>query len=109
MNNYKEKYGKHLLPSLVLICIFAALVCLMFYTKVQENIYIKKMKQDAQKYINILNEYYDNNGSMPSTYHTDDESIVYIKESDSSFIIYFILGFDETITYHSNTKRWIME
>ena len=69
----------------------------------------KKMKRNAQKHINILHKYYDNNDSIPSTYCTNDESIIYLKESDSSFIIYFILGFDETITYHSSTRCWNIE
>lgn len=104
----EKKIKKHFFPFII-ICILVACVCAMLYTKVREGFYIKEMKQRAQKHINSLYYYYDENGFMPSDYCTDDESFVYVKESDSSFAIFFLLGFDETVTYHSNKKRWTIE
>lgn len=110
MSHPKEnKYNKYFLPSLIVIGIFMSVACIMLYTKVQENIYVKTMKREAQKHINLLHKYYDKSGSIPSNYYTDDESIIYLKESDTSFIVYFILGFDESVTYHSNTRCWNIE
>lgn len=110
MSLYKEKkYPKHFLTSLIPIIFFMGFTGLILHTKVQENIYIKKMKRETKKHINILHEYYDKNGSIPTDYDTGNESIVYMKENDSNFIFYFILGFDETIIYHSTTRCWNIE
>ena len=103
-----KKTKKHSI-TFIIISLLLAFVCAMLYTRVREGFYIKEMKQRAQKHINNLYDYYDENGSMPSYYCTDDESIVYLKENDSSFIVFFLLGFDETVTYHSNEKCWTIE
>lgn len=108
MRTSEKKIKKHIIPFII-ISLIVAFVCTMLYTRVCEWFYIKEMEQRAQKYINSLHNYYNENGFMPSDYHIDDESIVYLKESDSSFAVYFLLGFDETVTYHSNKKRWTIE
>lgn len=104
-----EKTINIIKPLTIVIVFFIVLGGIMLYTKIKEEAYIKEMKQRAQKHINILHDYYNTNGFMPSDYCADDETIIYIKESDTSFAVFFLLGFDESMTYHSNTKSWTIE
>lgn len=89
------------------VCILIV-VLLCTYQAIQKAQYQNK----GQILIDTIEQYYISNSMLPQNMGeigmADDEGMgpFYLRESDSTYVVYFCLGFDEYYIYESTTKQW---
>ena len=89
--------------------ILLIVVAVVFYLRSTEN---QSYKERGNQLIEKVETYKEQHGKLPETVADLDvepemgEGPYYEKIDDSKYTVYFNIGFDNTLTYYSDTGEW---
>lgn len=90
-----------------IIC-FALFLLLVFLKKREKDNYIKKGDKIISMVLNHQKVYKELPNNLSDIFHSEEmgEGPYYEKLNDSTFIVYFNIGFDDKFTYNSKYNKW---
>ncbi|NRS90406.1 uncharacterized protein YxeA [Flavobacterium sp. 7E] len=92
-----------------ILTIFTIIISVYFFLKHEEN---NSYEQKGNKMVMQIYEFKKNHNKLPnsiSDFKADTEmgeGPYYEKLDDSTFIVFFNIGFDDKIIFNSNYKKW---
>lgn len=93
-----------------IIGLVVLVLAIIFILRLSEN---RSYKVEGQALVEKIENFKEMKGKLPdsiSELGIDSEmgeGPYYKKESDSTYIVYFNIGFDNSLVFSSNTKKWI--